>query len=55
MLAGDVVGEMSNSGRSETRHLHFEVGYKKIYFVASKPSQSFDLVLNLEKFIPAKP
>ncbi len=55
MVAGDVVGEMGNSGRSETRHLHFEVGYKKTYFVAGKPSQSFDLVLNPEKFMPVKP
>lgn len=54
MIAGDVVGEMGNSGRSETRHLHFEVGYKKTYFIASKPSQSFDLVLNPEKFMPEK-
>ena len=52
--AGDVVGEMGNSGRSETRHLHFEVGYKKTYFVANKPSQSFDLVLSPEKFFPGK-
>jgi murein DD-endopeptidase MepM/ murein hydrolase activator NlpD len=50
MVAGDVIGEMGNSGRSETRHLHFELGYKASYFVASKPSQSFDLVLNPEKF-----
>lgn len=55
VVAGDVVGEMGNSGRSETRHLHFEVGYKKTYFVASKSSQSFDLVLDPEKFMPVKP
>ena len=52
--AGDVVGEMGNSGRSETRHLHFEVGYKKTYFVPNKPAQSFDLVLSPEKFFPGK-
>ncbi|HAE37244.1 MAG TPA: hypothetical protein DCG57_01245 [Candidatus Riflebacteria bacterium] len=52
MVAGDVIGEMGNSGRSETRHLHFELGYKSSYFIASKPAQSFDLVLNPEKFFP---
>ncbi len=52
MIAGDVVGEMGNTGRSEVRHLHFELGYKKTYFVASKPSQSFDLVLDPAKFMP---
>ena len=52
--AGDVVGEMGNSGRSETRHLHFEVGYKKTYFVANQSAQSFDLVLSPEKFFPGK-
>lgn len=54
MEAGDVIGEMGNSGRSETRHLHFEVGYKSTYFVAGKSSQSFDLVLNPEKFFAGK-
>lgn len=54
MAPGDVVGEMGNTGRSETRHLHFELGYKKTYFVANKPSQSFDLVLDPAKFMPVK-
>ncbi len=54
MMPGDVVGEMGNSGRSEVRHLHFEVGYKGSYFVAGKPSQSFDLVLDPAKFFPKK-
>jgi murein DD-endopeptidase MepM/ murein hydrolase activator NlpD len=50
--AGDFVGEMGNSGRSETRHLHFEVGYKKTWFAPHKSSQSFDIVLNPGKFLP---
>jgi murein DD-endopeptidase MepM/ murein hydrolase activator NlpD len=52
VVAGDVVGEMGNSGRSEVRHLHFEVGFKKSYFIAGKPSQSFDFVLDPKKFYP---
>lgn len=52
VIPGDVLGEMGNSGRSEVRHLHFEVGYKASYFIADKPSQSFDLVLDPAKFFP---
>ena len=54
VIPGDVVGEMGNSGRSEVRHLHFEVGYKASYFVSDKPSQSFDLVIDPAKFFPKK-
>ncbi|HOT30106.1 MAG TPA: M23 family metallopeptidase [Candidatus Ozemobacteraceae bacterium] len=54
VIPGDVLGEMGNSGRSETRHLHFEVGYKTSFFVPSKPAQSFELVLDPTKCFPPK-
>lgn len=50
VLAGDVVsggqriGGMGNSGRSETRHLHFELGMKADGFDPCAPAQSFDAV-----------
>lgn len=42
--AGDVIGEMGNSGRSETRHLHFELGTKSAPFDSCGMSQGFDRV-----------
>ncbi len=48
--AGDVVargrplGGMGNSGRSETRHLHFEVGSDDEPFDPCAPARSFDFV-----------
>jgi murein DD-endopeptidase MepM/ murein hydrolase activator NlpD len=51
VAAGMLVGEMGNSGRSEVRHLHFELGWKKTPFVTGKPSQSFDLVFDPKRFL----
>ena len=43
---GDTVGEMGNSGRSELRHLHFELGVRNQPFNACGLSQSFLRVFN---------
>jgi murein DD-endopeptidase MepM/ murein hydrolase activator NlpD len=51
---GEFVGDMGNSGRSEVRHLHFEVGVKKTGFITNKPSQSFDFVFDPARFMPKK-
>lgn len=49
---GEFVGDMGNSGRSEVRHLHFEVGIKKGGFITDKPSQSFDFIFDPARFMP---
>ena len=41
---GDLLGGMGNSGRSETRHLHFELGTAGEPFDACAPARSFDRV-----------
>jgi hypothetical protein len=40
--AGDALGEMGNSGRSETRHLHFELGTSASGFESCGMSRSFN-------------
>lgn len=50
--AGERIGEMGNSGRSETRHLHFELGYHDRYFQAAKAAQSFSSVVNPQGYLP---
>ncbi len=44
ILAHDILGEMGNTGRSETRHLHFELGVASNGFDPCAPSQSLDTV-----------
>lgn len=41
---GDVLGGMGNSGRSETRHLHLELGTAGEAFDPCAPARSFDRV-----------
>ena len=44
VTAGEVLGLMGNSGRSDTRHLHFELGAKKDAFESCASAQSYDTV-----------
>jgi hypothetical protein len=47
VLQGEqLIAEMGNSGRSELRHLHFEVGMKNEDFEPCAMSQNFDYVHN---------
>lgn len=47
--AGQIIAVMGNSGRSELRHLHFELGTKSTAFDPCGTAQNFDRVYDSEK------
>lgn len=48
VLRGQTVAVMGNTGRSDTRHVHLELGTRAQPFIPGTPSQNFDRVWNFE-------
>lgn len=46
VASGQLMGEMGNSGRSDVRHLHFELGVRAPAFDPCAPAQSLDAVFD---------
>jgi murein DD-endopeptidase MepM/ murein hydrolase activator NlpD len=51
LMAGTLLGTMGNSGRSELRHLHFELGTKSTPFKFGESAQPFDRVFDSEPLL----